>query len=53
MWFFSLLGFASLIWLLWIIGQNTGENLAQQREIKRELQQLNRNLLDIIPPPRS
>ena len=41
MWFFFLIGFVSLLWLLWLIGRNTGEALDNQRGIQKELQQLN------------
>jgi len=49
MWFFLLLGFACILWLLWVIARNTGETLDYQQSIQKELQQLNRHLTEQSP----
>jgi len=46
MWFFLLLGFAGIIWMLWVIARNTGEALDYQQSIQKELQQLNQHLTE-------
>ena len=41
MWLLTLLGFFSLLWLLWVIGKNTQESLDQQKEILKALHKQN------------
>ena len=51
MWFFSLLVFASIIWLLWVINQNTEEALNKQTAIHAELVKLNKHMETMSQPP--
>mgnify|MGYP000364859689 CR=1 FL=1 len=51
MWFFSLLVFACIIWLLWVINQNTEEALNKQTAIHAELVKLNKHMETMSQPP--
>jgi len=53
MWFFSLLVFASIIWLLWVINRNTEDALNKQTAIHAELVKLNKNMEAMSQVPAS
>lgn len=40
MWFITLVAIVAIIWFLYVIAQNSGENLQNQREILRELKDI-------------